>query len=508
VPPFWYYYHGPSPTTYFPTGPYTEADVAAELNAVTRGRTRLWYVTQSATPSDPDGFVDGELRLHATRLVEHRYGALRVQLWQIPGNDAFVGPTFQPMTANFANELAVTGFAASGDPVGGHPLDVELRLETLRTPSADDGFWVALVDGAGNEWGRADARPHDAAYLPSSRWSAGTTVIVRADVPIAVGTPPGNYDLVAGAYRLRDLVGLDQLASNGTRTGQRVRLGTVTVARPSDGETDPTLGEQAQRTVGPGLILADDRVSATAVRPGDKVPVTLLWRATNQLAALDASLELRDVGGMAVAHTDGPIGGAFPTTNWITGHPVREQRVVTVPATFSGKSLQVVLVPSNAPPVVLGALVVSQVTRDFSPPRSAHSVDATFGGQIGLVGFDLSANQIKAGDHVEITLDWHALRASTTDYHVFVHLLDAQGQLVTQQDGVPKDWTYPTSAWIPNEYVVDQYSVVIPADSSAGPLTIETGLYDPISGQRLPVADPTTQLTTDRVILGTVQVTR
>src|SRR5262249_36693068 len=161
----------------------------------------------------------------ATLLVDRRYAALRVQLWQIPGDDAFVGPTFEPAAANLANELAITGYAVGGEAVGGHALDVELRLETPRVPAADAGFWLGLVDSAGREWGRADAHPHDASFSPSSAWPVGTIVVVRTDVPVAVGTPPGVYDVVAGAYRLRDLTGLDAIDESGHPIGQRVRLG-------------------------------------------------------------------------------------------------------------------------------------------------------------------------------------------------------------------------------------------------------------------------------------------
>ena len=37
-------YRGPGPASYFPTGPYSESNVVDELNAVTAGRTRLWYL--------------------------------------------------------------------------------------------------------------------------------------------------------------------------------------------------------------------------------------------------------------------------------------------------------------------------------------------------------------------------------------------------------------------------------------------------------------------------------
>jgi hypothetical protein len=506
VPPSWYYYHGPSPATYFPNGAYTEADVATGLNQLTRGKRRLWYVTQIDTPSDPDGLVDAELRLHATLLTERHYAALRVQLWQIPGDDAFAGPAFQPLTTNLANELAITGYAIGGDPLGGHPLDVALRVETRRAPSADDGFWIALVDSAGREWGRADARPHDAAFNSSSVWAAGTSVVVRASVPIVVGTPPGAYDVVAGAYRLRDLAGLDVLDASGHPIGQRVRLGALTITRPSDGDVDQTL-TPSQREVLPGLVLAGLKINVPSAGPGDPIPVTLLWRPTTVLPPLRASLQLRDVNGQPLASDDLPIGGSYPTDRWSVGHLVREQRAIVVPATFMGDALQITLLSADTPPLALGTLPIRQVKRDFSPPTPGHSLAAVFGEQIALVGDNLTSGPVKAGDRVALTLDWHALKTPVMSYHVFIHLIDGNNHIWAQSDGVPRNWSYPTSAWVPGEYVSDDYSVTLPPDTPAGALSVETGLYDPTTGQRLAITAGS-EPGADHLVIGAVQVTR
>jgi hypothetical protein len=505
IPPFWYYYHGPSPATYFPTGAYTEANVATGLNQLTRGKQRMWYVTQIDTPSDPDGLVDAELRQHAALLTERHYAALRVELWQIPGDDTFAGPAFQPATINLASELAITGYAVGGEAVGGHSLDVALRVETRRVPSSDDGFWIAFVDSAGLEWGRADARPHDGAFNPSSRWTAGTSVVVRASVPIAVGTPPGTYDVVVGAYRLSDLAGLDVLDAGGHPIGQRARLGPLTVTRPSDGDADPAL-TQAQRAVSPGLVLAELKVGVASASPGDPVPVTLLWRPTGTLPPLRTSLQLRGPNGQLLASDDGPIGGAYPTEQWSVGHLVREQRSVVVPATFTGDSLQVTLLPTGGAPLALGTLPIRQVKREFSAPTPAHPLNAVFGEQIGLVGDSLASGPAKPGDRVTLTLDWHALKTPALSYRVFVHLIDASNHIWAQWDGVPRNWSYPTSAWMPGEYVSDDYSITLSPDTPAGPLSVETGLYDPATGQRLLVSGGVGP-STDHLVVGMVQVT-
>ncbi len=77
----------------------------------------------------------------------------------------------------------------------------------------------------------------------------------------------------------------------------------------------------------------------------------------------------------------------------------------------------------------------------------------------------------------------------TQDYHVFIHLLDRQGQLVAQADGQPAHWTRPTSTWTVGELVVDRHGLWIPTGTAPGVYQLSLGLYRPEDGQRLPLAD-------------------
>ena len=56
---------------------------------------------------------------------------------------------------------------------------------------------------------------------------------------------------------------------------------------------------------------------------------------------------------------------------------------------------------------------------------------------------------------------------------------------MTQADGVPGEWTRPTTGWLPGEYVMDTHTLNLPAELPPGPLTLRVGLYDPVTGARL-----------------------
>ncbi len=92
--------------------------------------------------------------------------------------------------------------------------------------------------------------------------------------------------------------------------------------------------------------------------------------------------------------------------------------------------------------------------------------------------------------HGELLLElrWQSLRPVDYNYQVFVHLLNAADEKLAQRDGQPVQWLRPTSTWLPGETIVDRYGLLLPPDLPGGSYTVAVGLYDPVSGQRLPVS--------------------
>jgi hypothetical protein len=76
-----------------------------------------------------------------------------------------------------------------------------------------------------------------------------------------------------------------------------------------------------------------------------------------------------------------------------------------------------------------------------------------------------------------------------TSYRIFLHLLQPDGSLLVQADGEPADWTRPTTGWAVGEVVLETRTLEIPADALPGEYRLVAGLYDPDTGQRLPLPD-------------------
>jgi len=135
-------------------------------------------------------------------------------------------------------------------------------------------------------------------------------------------------------------------------------------------------------------------------------------------------------------------------------------------------------------------------------PSPKHSLKASFGNQIRLLGYDLDCNRWEGT--CNLTLDWQAEQRMATSYTVFAQLLDAAGLVASQVDAVPRGGGYPTVWWLPGEVVSDPLVLMLPADYASGESAstgyqLIVGLYEPATGARLPVSptgDDHVQLTT------------
>jgi hypothetical protein len=152
----------------------------------------------------------------------------------------------------------------------------------------------------------------------------------------------------------------------------------------------------------------------------------------------------------------------------------------------------------------LGPISVEETEHLFSVPPVAEPLEATFGSEIALLGYDLAVDEGGTGD---LTLVWQALEKPAADYTVFVHVLDENGTCcIWQQDGLPSQNQYPTSRWLLGEVVLDPYEISLPDDLAPGQYAIEVGLYIAETGRRLLVELPG-QVKSDKVLLRPIQIT-
>ncbi len=126
---------------------------------------------------------------------------------------------------------------------------------------------------------------------------------------------------------------------------------------------------------------------------------------------------------------------------------------------------------------------------------------------IMLENAELRQNSFRPGGVVAVTLHWHAARSINTHYVVFLHLLDANGDLVAQQDIEP---ITPTIDWVPGVEITDPHQVTIPTEQPAGQYQLRTGMYP--QGQpnyRLPIVDTgSTTQDSDSILIAEIEINR
>jgi uncharacterized membrane protein len=135
-----------------------------------------------------------------------------------------------------------------------------------------------------------------------------------------------------------------------------------------------------------------------------------------------------------------------------------------------------------------------------------YATEANFSGQIKLLGYTLEAEEIKPGDSVQLALYWQALANMDASYTIFTHLIDQEERIMGQQDNPPVSGLYPTTKWTPGEKVVDRYKIATGPEIPPGEYSIEIGLYELDTGERLPVLDVMGLPQDSRIILGKVRV--
>jgi hypothetical protein len=124
------------------------------------------------------------------------------------------------------------------------------------------------------------------------------------------------------------------------------------------------------------------------------------------------------------------------------------------------------------------------------PPPVAHPLPADFGTALHLRGFAVAGAEehpaasgtLQPGGTVTFTLFWQTTQPPPTDYWLFAHLVDADGQRYAHAD-IP----YPTSTWSANRFITTEVPLTIAPDAPPGEYTLFIGLYDAASGERLPL---------------------
>ena len=163
-----------------------------------------------------------------------------------------------------------------------------------------------------------------------------------------------------------------------------------------------------------------------------------------------------------------------PGPQWSNVGQVTEQAQRSGRPVFLIKPMPGLEVKFNLEPAGSLMHVVSQAA--LHEPENATAVD--FAGAMRLIGYDVQPAKMSAGRPVTVTLYWQALHPLPDNYTTFVHLQDANGEKVGQDDHRPGGDYYPSSLWRPGETLQDEHRIILPElRPEALPYTIIAGVY-------------------------------
>ena len=237
-------------------------------------------------------------------------------------------------------------------------------------------------------------------------------------------------------------------------------------------------------------------------RPGDTIYLTAYWQALRTMSRARVGVAyLLDPAAAPWAQTDQTLGGPYPNVLWASGEVITEEYHLTMdPHTppglytiqfgvydYEGGAIRFLSasLPANSQPVdrlYLGQLRVTDPA-EGQPP--SHPFAARLGDTIQLLGYDLSAEHLTAGQPLRLALHWQASRQPAADYTVFTQLVGPDGQVWAQYDNQPQAGRYPTSAWSLQKTVVDRYELKLKEGAPPGDYRLLVGMYDLATGQRL-----------------------
>ncbi len=211
----------------------------------------------------------------------------------------------------------------------------------------------------------------------------------------------------------------------------------------------------------------------------------------------------------------------FLTPFWEPGQVVAERYDITIPfETEPGQYPLELGITSLSRgqdlPLSSGGTTIELTTMrvekgDIQPnPEVIKNALANFDSKILLAGAKVKPPAVRPGHALYVTLYWRALQPMEECYTVFVHVIDAANRIWGQKDFTPLGGSYPTFLWIPKwlegQVIDDRYTVVLNPQTPPGEYWIEVGMYGITTTKRVPIFDKELNLTSDRVIVGSIRV--
>lgn len=262
------------------------------------------------------------------------------------------------------------------------------------------------------------------------------------------------------------------------------------------------LTDDADLTAVIGARLLGVDVEPALAEPGQMVQLSLYWQVERPTTTdWRVILRLWTPGGRLLAQQERPPGRqTYPPDLWQPGDIIRDPYWLRLDEEGTAAYRIAVQVSADgAPTGERSTPAVFQVKEVVDTAAITHPLAYRLGDHIELIGYD---HRLTVTNTLPITLYWRVSGPVDENYTLFAHLIDENGVLLSQQDGPPLAYDYPTSHWQAGDVLADTHVVPLPADwqdRRHGRLLV--GLYRLADGLRLPAYDTAGQRLPDDAIV-------
>jgi hypothetical protein len=249
---------------------------------------------------------------------------------------------------------------------------------------------------------------------------------------------------------------------------------------------DSVLPELTDRGNGISLLAAE--VETERAQPGDIVWLTLYWKADQPPdEPPEFVLELFGREVVRVANLHSYHGrGLYPANLWPAGAIIADRFAVRIDPETEAPVLGRVFARIDGGEPGIEVATVTIEPREPLPAPDGWS--AALGDHIALVNATILPGQALPGQTIQVLVRWYVpVGAPGQDYTTLVHLGQPDAPPLSTGDSPPLGGSFPTSAWSNGETIDDRYFLTLPPNLVSGRYPVWIGLYDPATGERLPV---------------------
>jgi hypothetical protein len=260
-------------------------------------------------------------------LVDHQHDWFRRT--SPPGQVLGAQYSLASAPVDFGHHIQLLGYDLPQDKVrAGDALPLTLYWRATAPVPANYQVFAHLTRPTTHLWGQSDnLNPGD---FPTKRWPLDKHVWDEHALEVLPGTPPGEYQLTVGLYKLVEGARVPVFDATGALLGDTFTLPVqvqVTQPRRPPGEDELGLTDALQREFGSQITLLGAALPDRRIELPGFVHLALLWRAeTDGPPDVTVRVQIVDAAGLVLAEiSTPPVDGLYPSSLWSAGQVVRDQ---------------------------------------------------------------------------------------------------------------------------------------------------------------------------------------